>query len=197
MGSIRGEVRKFFSLGSGLASSRQSRPPWPVPTKNEEILFHPKYSSPLPSRLRIVSHQSRIVSKASQAPKNTPWPPPLLQPLLRNPKRRHRGKHACPRHEPEPILDREPVALPHQHPHRGLQGLDVVQALPHAGHDVLGVRAVFERVAEIGAEGLLDDGGAEGDADDGAETAEEVGAGGGDGLVFGGCVADWVIMSVE
>ena len=68
------------------------------------------------------------------------------------------------------------------------QGADVVNVLAHLLLDAAGLVAVGQTGGKLGAEDVLEDGGADGDADAGAEGAEEVGAGDDDGHVLGGGV---------
>ena len=81
------------------------------------------------------------------------------------------------------------VARPHHLRHLGRQLPDVIQVLADALLNLAGVVA-DQPAVELPAEDLLQDGGADADADAGAERAEEVGAGDDDGGVLDGGVGE-------
>jgi len=72
----------------------------------------------------------------------------------------------------------------------GLQLLDEIQALPDPLDDLIGLAAAIQAGTEAAAQDLLHECGTKADTDDAAQRAEEIRAGGSDGLILGVDVSD-------
>lgn len=101
-----------------------------------------------------------------------------------------RTKHN-PNQECEALIRGPAITATHDLRGGRIQGLNEVKTLTDTVDNLIDVFAVAEGKVQAFAEELLNDCGGEGEADDGAEGAEEVGAGCHDGLIFGCGVGDY------
>lgn len=117
--------------------------------------------------------------------------PSPTQPLLPNPpstNRTPRNKHnANPQRRPGSLA----ITLTNNFLQMRFQSAIVLETRAHALRNLLRVLVALERGSEAGPQDLVEGCGAHGDAEDGAEGAEEVAACCCDGLVGVGCVCDW------
>lgn len=107
-----------------------------------------------------------------------------MKPLLPDEQTRDSGTQRDNQRQEEAGGGGGPISQPDETTQLGRQLIEVIETLTDAAFDGGGVVAAPDPAGQVVAQRLLDGGGAEGDADDGAEGAEQIRAGGGDGLVL-------------